>query len=202
MASSKTEICNLALSHLGIGSELSNLDSDSGQEATSCRRFYETTRDEVLRDFSWSFTTKFATLALVEEDPTTEWAYSYRVPSDCLMLRRILSGIRNDNRQSRVPFKVAQDASGLLVYTDMEDAVIEYTVRVEDTSLYPPDFTVALSYKLAFYVAPRLTKGDPFGLRKSAMDMYQYTLAKAAANNNNEQQDEEIPQAESIRARE
>lgn len=202
MASSKTEIANISLAHLGVGKEIANLDTENSAEANTMRRFYDTARDEVLRDFNWSFTTKFATLAEVEEDPTDEWSYSYRYPSDCLKLRRILSGTRNDSRQSRVPYKVAQDSEGLLLYTDMEDAEIEYTVRVEDTSLYPADFTMAFSYKLAFYAAPRLAAGDPFGLGQRCMQLYGMSLAKAANTSLNEEQVEEEPDAQWIRARE
>ena len=201
MASSKTEICNLALSHLGIGKEVANIDSEQSAEASACRRFYETAKDECLRDFNWPFTTTFATLGLVEIDPTDEWAYSYRYPSDCLKLRRILSGLRNDNRQSRVPYKMGQDTEGLLLYTDMQNAKIEYSVREDDTDRYPVDFTVALSYKMAVYIAPRLAAGDPFGLAGKAMQMYSYTVAKAANSALNEEQVEEDPQAESIRSR-
>lgn len=202
MASSKTEIANIALAHLGVGKEIANLDTENSAEANTIRRFYETARDEVLRDFNWSFTTKFATLAEIEEDPTDEWSYSYRYPSDCLKLRRILSGTRNDSRQSRVPYKLGQDSEGLLLYTDMEDAEIEYTVRVEDTSLYPADFTMAFSYKLAFYSAPRLAAGDPFGLANKAAQMYQMMIAKAAHSDLNENQVEQDVDAEWIRARE
>lgn len=202
MASSKTEICNLALSHLGIGKEISNIETDTSAEANTLRRFYDTTLEEVLRDFAWPFATKFAALGLVEEDPTDEWGYSYRYPSDCLHVKRVLSGLRNDTRQSRVPFKLGQDDTGTLIYTDMDDAEIEYTVREEDTSRYPSDFTIALSYKLAFYSAPRLAAGDPFGLANKAMQMYAMTVAKAANNALAEEQVEEDVQAEYIRARE
>jgi hypothetical protein len=202
MASSKTEIVNIALSHLGVGSEIYNLDTDQSTEANAMRRFYESAKDEVLRDLNWPFSTVFASLALVEEDPTEEWSYSYRYPSDALKIRRVLSGLRNDTRQSRVPYKLGQDSSGLLLYCDIENAEIEYTKREDDTSLYPVDFTLALSYKLAFYTAPRLTKGDPFGLANRAMQMYNVTIAKAANNALNEEQVEENPDSEFIRSRE
>src|SRR5688572_11149621 len=109
---SETEIANLALSHLGVGKEIANLETERSQEAVACRRFYDTARDATLRDFSWPFATKIAVLGLIEADPNDEWDYSYRYPSDCLQLRRILSGVRNDTRDSRVPFKLAHDDSG------------------------------------------------------------------------------------------
>jgi len=201
MASSKTEICNLALSHLGIGEDIANVDTEQSTEASTMRRFYDIAKDECFRDFNWPFATKFAALALVEEDPTEEWAFSYRYPSDCLRLRRVLSGLRNDNRQSRVPYKIGQDEQGLLIYTDMEDAEVEYTVISDDPSIYPVDFTMALSYKLAVYTAPRLAKGDPFGLAAKSAQAYVLYMNKAAGTALNEQQDEEDTEAEAIRSR-
>lgn len=198
MASS-TEICNLALSHLG-GKEIANLEEKS-EEARACKRFYETVRKEVLRDFPWPFATKVATLNLIEEEPTSEWAYSYRYPTDCLYFRKILSGFRNDNRQSRVSYRIAQDQSGKLIYTDTEEAEGEYTVNANDPILYPPDFTMAFSFLLAYYIAPRVTGGDPFKLKDSAMDAYDQKIRKARANARNEEQSEEDPESELIRAR-
>jgi len=201
MASSKTEICNIALSHLGIAKEVANIDTESSAEASACRRFYEMARDETLRDFNWPFATKFAALALVEEDPTDEWSFSYRYPTDCLKVRRVLSGLRNDNRQSRVPYKVGRDDTGILLYCDIEDAEMEYTAVTSGVTFYPVDYVTALSYRIAYYIAPRLTAGDPFNLKNYCMEMYRATVVKAANSAINEEQQEESPESELIRSR-
>ena len=201
-ADSVTAICNMALSHLGVGTEIADLETESGEEAAACRRFYVVARDAVLRDFPWPFATKMATLALIETDPNDEWAYSYRYPTDSLSVRRIISGVRNDTRQSRVPYKIGQDSSGLLIYTDTEDAEMEYTVRMTDPSRYPPDFTTALSFLLASYIAPRLTAGDPFKMGNRAVEFYNVSIEKAQALAENEEQPEEAPDSEFIRGRE
>jgi hypothetical protein len=75
------DICNLALSHVGVSTEIANLDTERSKEAQACRRFYEPTREEVLRAFAWPFATRFVDLQLVEEEPNDEWAYSYRYPA-------------------------------------------------------------------------------------------------------------------------
>lgn len=202
MASSNTEIANLALSHLSSGKEISNLETDRSQEALACRRFFETARDAVLRDFAWPFATKIADLGLVEETPSDEWDYSYRYPTDCVKLRRVLSGTRNDTRDSRVPYKLISDDAGSLIYVDTENAQCEYTARITDPGRYPPDFVMAMSCRLAAYIAPRITAGDPFKLGKRAMDLYEYELGLAKASAMNEEQAEEDPDSEFIRARE
>lgn len=199
---SKTEICNQSLSHLGIGKEIANFTTEASQEAQACRRFYDQALEATLRDFNWPFATKFAALGLIEEDPTTEWSYSYRYPTDCLKIRRILSGVRNDKRDTRVEYKVGQDDSGLLIYTDMEDAEIEYTLNATDPQFYPSDFTNALAFRLAMYIAPRLTGGDPFKMGDRAAKMYDYEVSRAKATALNEEQETVEAESEFIRARE
>lgn len=198
---SKIEICNLALTHLGVGKEIANLETEASEAAEACNRVYDLSRQETLRDFNWPFATRFVALALVEENPTTEWAYSYRYPSDCLKIKRILSGLRNDNRQSRIPYKIIGDNSGSLIYCDEKLAECEYTFNEEDPAKYPVDFIMALSFRVGYYIASRLTKGDPFKLKDYCLQMYQATISKAARNSFNEQQDEEEVESEFIRSR-
>lgn len=202
MASSNTEIANLAISHLGTGKEIASLDTEKSEEASAVRRVFSNARDSVLRDCNWPFATVIASLGLVAESPNTEWDYSYRYPSDCINFRRILSGIRNDTRQSRVPYRLGRDATGLLIFTDEASAVCEYTIREEDVSRFASDFEMALSLRIAFLVAPRLTSGDPGKLRQSLQQEYLYQISLARAAAYNEEQSEEIPESQFIRIRE
>ena len=199
---SDTEIANLALNHLGIGKEIQNLTTDTSDEATACRRFYEIARDILFRDFNWPFATKIIALDLIEEDPNSEWDYSYRYPTDCLRTIKILSGIRNDTHQSKVPYKISNDVSGLVVYTDTEDAELEYIMRITDPGLFTQDFIMALSYKIAHLIAPRVTAGDPFKLGDRAMQQYILSSSDAMSNAVNEEQPDQLVESEFIRARE
>lgn len=199
--STPTEIANTALSHLGVGRDIANIETENSQEANACRRFYVTARDQTLRDFNWPFATKESTLALVSENPTREWSYAYRYPTDCLKLRRIFSGLRNDTRQTRTPFKIVRDASGSLIYTDARDALMEYTFAEVDSQRFPADFAQALALRLAVYIAPRLTSGDPFKMGERAWKLYVIEITRAQASSANEQQDEDKPDAEWINAR-
>jgi hypothetical protein len=199
---SDTEIANLAISHLGVAKEIADLETEDSEEANTCRRFYTTALEATLRDLPWPFATKFIALALVEEDPTDEWDYSYRYPADCLKVRRILSGIRNDTRQSRAPYKISQDGSGRLILTDQQNAEIEYTVNETDEQKYPADFVLAFSFRLAMYAAARLTAGDPFKLKLEMEKSYRKELVMAGASAFTEEQIDEEPDSEYIRERE
>lgn len=201
MADSKTEICNMALAHLGVGKPIADLDTDRDKTAQACRTFYETALRATLRDFAWPFATAFVDLSLISEDPTDEWNYSYGYPANCLKLRRILSGLRNDNRQSRIPYKFVETTGAKVIYTDMQDAAVEYTLLREDVEAYPDDFVLALSRRIASYIAPLVTGGDPFKLQEKNMQLYMYEITLATANSLNEEQMEEQPDGEQIRFR-
>src|SRR5512139_3149699 len=91
MALTRIQICNLALKRLRNGRTITSL-SEQTAEGRACNDVYDYCRQTVLSDRSWPFAVRDTTLALVEEDPNDEWYYSYRVPSDCLRLDRLMSG--------------------------------------------------------------------------------------------------------------
>lgn len=197
---SKTEVCNLALGHLGIGKEISNIETDQSSEGKTCRRYFNIVRQIALRDFPWSFATdyRFLSLLATNTEVTAEWAYSYQYPSDCLNVHRIKSGLRQDNRQSRVSYKIVADRE---ILTDARDAEIEYTKDIEDTSKWSADFTMAHSFLLAHYISPTLTQGDPFNIAKKMMELYLFEIEKAKSNAMNENQEDEEPHSEFERVR-
>jgi hypothetical protein len=197
---SPTEICNFALLHLGHTVSISDLTENSN-EARACARVFESTLKATLRDFPWSFAKKVAALALIQTDPSTEWGYAYRYPSDCLKILRLQNGMRSDTARTRVSYQVGQDASGKLIYTGSAGAYLEYTAFTQNYQFYPDDFAIALSYRIAGYVAPSLTAGDPFKLRDAAIKMYELELSRARSNAANEEAADRLPEAEAIRAR-
>jgi len=201
MATADTEIANLAVSHLGISEEIGDLTTENSDEANAIRRFYDVALETTLRELNWPFTTRYQTLGLVEENPNDEYRYSYRYPSDVLFIQKIQSGIRNDNRQSRISYRIMSDDSGQLVLTDAKDPVIYYIRKEDNVSFYPSDFVLAFSYQLAFLAAPRITGGDPFRLGDKAQVNFFNMISKASANQLNDEQAEQDPESEYTRAR-
>jgi len=116
----KTGICQRALRHLGWAKALTDVDTDDTKETNACLQFYEDAVRRCLRDWRWPFATKEATLVWQADNPTTEWAYAYQYPADCLRIRRIYSGTRpgKETHDTRVPYRVVYgkataDADGL-----------------------------------------------------------------------------------------
>lgn len=198
---SPTEICNMALSHLGHGKDISDVETDTGAEAKACRIFYPTVRNKTLAAHDWQFARQQEALAFIDEDTEREWRYKYYAPSDCLALRKILSGVRNETRDSIIPFEMGYDSSRRVVYTDKVDAVAKYTMLITDSSLFTVEFELALSHHLAYYLAPRICKADPFKVGLANYQAYQKTLGEAKDSSSNEGIPDREPDAEYLRAR-
>ena len=192
----------MALAHLGVTVEISDLDTEDSVEAKVMRRFYTQARQQTLRDFDWHFARKKAALGLIDTDTTREFLYAYTYPADCLHFRRVLSDYRNDAPDTRVPFELKHGTSATEIWTDRSSAYGEYTVDVTPNSgRMTADCIMALSYRLAAFAAPALTRGDPFQLQNRVMTFYQFELAKAEANSNNEAAPDPQPDAEMHRGR-
>lgn len=198
----KTELCNLAVSHLGIGDEIANLETEDSAEASACRRFFTTAFETFQRDFNYSFETKSKVLGLISSDPNDRYLFEYEYPSDCAIAGRIISGLITDNRQSQVPFVIVRGTSGRVIHSNWEDAELEYQFLDTESGRFPADAIMTFSYKLAELIAPRVTAGDPFGLGDKAERHYEKAKGISESNNLNEQQEEEEPLSEFIRVRE
>lgn len=201
MVTVDTEIANLALTHLGITKRIGNIETERSNEARTINVLLPTMREKALRDFPWQFATAIEDLVLIEEDPNDEWDYSYVYPVNCLMFRRILSGLRTDTRDSRVSYRVIRSSTGKIILTDQEDAECEYTYNETSPAKFTPDFALAVSLLVAGFAAPALTAGDPYKLGIASLQKYAIEFGNAKSNNSNEQQPDEEPESEFIRGR-
>jgi hypothetical protein len=187
LAESKTDIANMALSNLGSGKEISDLETERSQEASACRRFYDTALTATLRDTDWGFNRKIVSLTRVQDFRTTkvyswEWDFSYQMPAEAIIVRRLGLGNRIDPLDYEVPFEIQVGTSGSLIMTNLESAVAQIGIAVSEVELYPPDFVLAVSMLLSALIAPRLTNGDPLGLGAKSYQKYQLMIASAQKN--------------------
>lgn len=199
--SSIADICNLALSHIGVGVEITNMTTNQTEAARACRRFYDKALEQTIREGAWRFATRIVELGLLEEDPNDEWEFSYRTPTNVLRVVRILSGVRQDTRETIVPFRVVGDESGGVIFTDQEDAEAETLVKVTNPLRFTPDFVMAFSALLAFYISPRLA-GASKTLRTEAWALYQNLIAAAKVTAANERVPDEAPESSFTEGRE
>lgn len=185
MPITKISICNTALSRIGISSFITSIEEDS-VEASVFRVVYDLSVERVLREFSWPFAQQYETLVLVADELTTpwksDWAYRYRYPTNALAVRRIVTSLGR-LEPSDAPYSIGRDASGKLIYTDIDSAVAEITGRVTNPAEFDHAFASALSWYIASEVSMPLSAMD--ALRKQAMQGYMMELdvAKRIATN-------------------
>lgn len=199
MASS-TEIANMATSHLAISTNIANLDTSKGPNAEACRRFFDIAANTVQREIPMAFATDRVLLGLIREDPNDEYQFEYTYPANCQIAGRLISGLITDNRQTQLQYKIMHGTSSRVIWTNVQEAELEFQLIITDESRYVDDVVLALSFKLAELIAPRVTGGDPFGLGPKAEANYLKAITTAQANSLNEQQEQEDPQSEFVRA--
>lgn len=221
-----TQIANLALSHCGVSKPLADLQTDRSVEGQMCLTWMDTARQTVLQRIPWSFSTKQVTPALVANYPTNEWMYAYEYPSDALKITRFMSWrLNNDDRQSRIPYRIMQPVSialsaaqpkptvpyanqaGLWIYTNWPGVniniptVIEYTFDNTNVSQWTSPFCWAMSLYLATLLVVPLTSGDPQNKKQALIADYEKGIDTASNDNANEEQRPQEPQSEFIRSR-
>jgi hypothetical protein len=196
MAISEVTICNMALGHLGNSQRIGAL-TDLNPAAKLCNIWYATLRDATLRDIDWPFARAIVDLGLVEEDPNDDYAFSYRYPSDCLCIRRFVTGNRRET--ARPVFEIGSDDDGKLIFCDVEEAQVKYTRRYTDAGRFAPDFAIALSWRIAFNLAMPISSTP--ALRQQAAEQYNFEISKAIAASAEEGQADPDIEGEYIRAR-
>ncbi len=198
MSYSQAAICNIALGHLGINRLITDLEAErtSKAQAQACITHYDLALEVTLKANRWPFAQRIATLATISGFTSDVWTYAYRAPSDYLTAHTI-------NRTEANPlgerFEIGGDASGGIIYTNAEDAVLDYTARVTQPGLYPADFVEALAYQLAIRVAQPLAAEE--SLRQVARDGYRRAISEAMTTAANEGAGVEPPEDEFITAR-
>lgn len=147
----ETEICNLALTH--IGTATIGILTEQNEEARTCNRLYAHARDALLTVHPWHFATKYAALSLNAQATPYRFEYAYQYPTDCLKARSIYKTI---DTADPVIFKRV----GGNLWTNEEDAVLIYTRAVTAPNEFSELFIFALSHFLAGLLVPTLIKSD------------------------------------------
>ncbi len=146
MTISKAQIFNITLNILGVSNPLENANS-SDNRAILLNNYYELARDYVLKDFDWNFASAFRELSLLEKNnKNSPYTYCYEYPNDCICARDIVSKGNYELRK----FCISSSQSGnCVILTDVENAVLRYTRRVDKEVYFSCEFTTALAYYLA-----------------------------------------------------
>jgi len=177
----KVDICNLALSALGEHNFIQSLMEGSAQ-ANHCKQHYASALGATLEDFDWPFARKTAGLAKTGEPPM-DWQYQYAYPADGLKCRSLVTA---DRRERKLPWQIGLNEAGTakVIHTDVDNAIMRYTRRLEDEALFPPSFVTSFSMRLAWVLAMPITRERK--IMEAMWKSYLQSLSQAKAIARNE----------------
>lgn len=205
MTNSVVDICNNALSHTGTDAFIQSLDEDS-KEAKLCNRWYETTRDRMLRRFNWNFAQRRVLLADMGAPPTG-WKYRYRYPTDALTVNHVYatgqwnpSMSDNEVHARLMPWEVASSGDGgRTILSNVADAECIYTARVVDPNVFDPLFVDCLEFAIASNIAMPLVSNPE--IMEYLRNKVRETMSEAMQVNLSEGKEPPEMEAPSVRAR-
>ncbi|WGR61447.1 hypothetical protein E3U26_12390 [Paracoccus ferrooxidans] len=152
-------ICNVALTTY-LGSSTITAFEETSPEAVQCKLHYDRIRRSLLERWPWVFASRRE--KLVEEtlnDRAGAWSYRYSRPGHMAAIRWV-----NDVTAARMAMQMGQSPDTLRestadsIYSDVPDAVIEYTRDVTDPTIFSAGFADALAAHLAAAIAMPITR--------------------------------------------
>lgn len=181
---SPIDICNLALAHLGETPNLSSIDPPEGSaHAEACARFYPIARDVAVEAINWPFAMARVVLAeLTPAEPVTSWLFAYALPADYVKAVGVVQPGVLDEEQDSSQFVI----EGRVIYTNAETATLRYVQKQTDTTKWPAEFVVAVSWLLASYLAGAICEDK--SVKNWAYEMWREEIGRSAQSNANASQ--------------
>lgn len=182
MATSPTQIANLALSW--IGQNQINALGDNQNEAIVMNANFNLSRDKVLNDYPWTFATRREILSPVATPPVFGFAQQFLIPSDVLYVHRVQ---RPQNIGATLFSQVAEATRGAVQadwiregqFILAREEVIHciFIVQVTNADLFSASFIHALAARLAADTCLTFTENKK--LKEYMEEMYDTKLADA-----------------------
>lgn len=152
----KIEICNLALNRIAAN-PIATLDEGTAS-AKAVTFVYDQALTELLAKHTWNFARTRRTLApLADPELPPGWTFAYTLPSDMVRLMYI-EGRHTSADSWWPPYRRPQgphcvganhEVIGQTIFTNVDEAIAVYTIRQENTALFPPLVTTAFIELLA-----------------------------------------------------
>lgn len=186
MSYTKAKIYNLALGALLLQRQISDPDSDTGNEVEVLNTHWEAALESTLADLDLDSHSTFVTLSLIETDPVDEWAYAYTYPAVSVFLRRLKSIALKDNKTTRIPLKITLHGGVKAIFTNKIEAEAEIIPNDLPISSFSSDTVLAIAYRLAVLSAPLIVGKGAKTLRTQIEKNYIVSKGEAQARDRQE----------------
>ena len=203
MSYTKAKIFNLTLSSLLLSKEVTNTETDPGNEVRILNLWWDTALESTLKDLDLDRLSTPITLELITELYEGPWKYVYKYPTNCAKFRRIVSGHLIDNNRTHIAKRTGQYEGQDAIFTNEYQAVAECMPKNISLAALSPMAAVAVSKRLGVLSAP-LVVGK--GAAKLITELEQaYVIAKVEAQEDDHEEnfnyEEESIRSEFVAAR-
>lgn len=177
----KAKIFNITLKNLRVSVGIQNTNQND-KNTVVLNEFYDSAREQVLKDFDWNFANSYRELTLTGYIPQNpKFLYEYDYPNDCIFARELIPYSGRDI----VEFEVASNINGQkVINTNITPAVLRFTKSVDNEIFFSTEFVMALCWYLAFLAAPAITGNR--AIQSDCLNVYTNILAKAKTINASE----------------
>ena len=171
----KAKIFNITIKNLRVSVGIQNTNQ-TDKNTVVLNEFYESAKDQVLKDYDWNFANSYRELALTGNiPPNPHFLYEYDYPNDCLFAREIVT--YNDD-EDIVEFEVSANSNGQkVINTNRTPVVLRYTKCIDNETFFSTEFVTALCWYLAFLSAPAITGNR--SIQNDCLTVYNAMIAKA-----------------------
>jgi hypothetical protein len=178
MASSKVDVCNMALAELA-DKPITSL-TDATERARLCNQFFDDVMKLVLRDHNWRCAMKRAQLSRLEAAPAFGFLYQYELPSD--WVRTVDTDLDPNG------YKWTEEDGKLL--TDETAVNLRYVYLLDNPAKWEAQLTECIAAMLACKLTFGLTGKATY--KKAMGDLYQQRLHKAQGVDSQAQTPEDL----------
>lgn len=155
MATSKSEICNLALSRLGNYDSISDIDTPTTTLEKIFAKWYDTTRKKTLKSMIPSFAIERRQVSLLGTTPAFGYGSQWEYPNDCVRLLGIGEIEEKTNDYAVEGKKILCDYDD----SDYEDGLpIRFIKDITDVTMFSDDFIDLFTLELAYKVCMEVTQ--------------------------------------------
>lgn len=168
----ETQLCNLALYHIGEN-QIGDI-SDPVPEAQACNMYWVPARDDLFNEHEFGFSQSQIPLVLLPT-PTgmsllAGWQYAYAYPVQVGGVWAVYNPA-NWKKKEEIEFDkyYIQSQSILALGSNEPNAICDATSIVTDPTLWDPKFSLSFSHKLAAYLAVALTGDEAVAQAQAAI---------------------------------
>ncbi len=182
MATSKTDIANLALLKLGKN-PITNIEDSNDHHASIIRQSWDVLRDSELRNHAWLFALKRVLLPALAEPPAFGYGFAYQLPPDFLRLVSVNGESAPYDPSTYNPTAYMRwVVENNKVLTDYGSPIrARYVARVENTFEWDASFVELFACR----IAAELTQKVNGSATDRQLAWQEYAEARAMAYKNN-----------------